>query len=486
MARAAEYAKLSKSWLQLVAIIRYTWNIFSYDLTNPLELSQSADGWQHLLIIAECTLALLEHLQRGGSMRKVAGRDIDAVENQFPSFDKAATQKSVAFKFDADVAKADNGTQMGVTAKEESKQQVAVKQVSAKEPKWFEVVEDLDINLHASLIGFTVQSLMAVQKWESLVDISKRLNDATSNEFAAQLLPFIIYAQSTLYNGAAEKTAEKRKALEVRVQSFENWKLTSKKKRSRQAMLTGEIPPEEQEFNRDKQQLEREIFRLDVIENVLLADKRTSESLLENIKRDANNCVESLKKCRNLYHQFGLETQDLTRDEARMGKDHFKAVQKRKGYRVFTTMVISNYKKTIELLRRRQEKFLLIQALHELGNLLYADGNLGEAEICWNDCVDTIFQRLYVVNQFREVFAANPSLADAFGSKQVIIGGIVLTKLAKLCYEGQDLHKFTECVLMAAELFAAPAKLSMPHPLVACEYARYSFREYLGKDLFRD
>ena len=60
-------------------------------------------------------------------------------------------------------------------------------------------------------------------------------------------------------------------------------------------MLTGEIPPEEQEFLRDKQQLEKEIFRLDVIENVLLSDKQASDGLLENIKRDANNCVESLK-----------------------------------------------------------------------------------------------------------------------------------------------------------------------------------------------
>jgi len=60
-------------------------------------------------------------------------------------------------------------------------------------------------------------------------------------------------------------------------------------------MLTGEISPEEQEYLRDKQLLEKEIFRLDVIENVLLSDKRGSESLLENIKRDANNCVESLK-----------------------------------------------------------------------------------------------------------------------------------------------------------------------------------------------
>jgi hypothetical protein len=115
---------------------------------------------------------------------------------------------------------------------------------------------------------------------------------------------------------------------------------------------------------------------------------------------------------------------------------------------------------------------MLIQALHELGNLLYADGQLGEAEIQWNDCVDTIFQKLYVLSSFRTVFKENPgaTLADTFGSRQCLIGGVVLTKLAKLCYEGRDLHRYNECMLMAAELFAAPGKLSLPHPQTAIEY----------------
>lgn len=86
---------------------------------------------------------------------------------------------------------------------------------------------------------------MAVSKWESLVNISNRLNIATEYEYAYQLLPFIIFAQSTLHKEAEKNTKEKREALEIRIQQFENWKLTSKKKRSRQAMLTGEIPIEE-------------------------------------------------------------------------------------------------------------------------------------------------------------------------------------------------------------------------------------------------
>ena len=58
----------------------------------------------------------------------------------------------------------------------------------------------------------------------------------------------------------------------------------------------------------------------------------------------------------------------------------------------------------------------------------------------------------------------NPQLADSFGSKQVIIGGVVLVKLAKLCYDGKDLHKYTECIFMAKDLFSAPPKLRIPHP----------------------
>jgi hypothetical protein len=164
--------------------------------------------------------------------------------------------------------------------------------------------------------------------------------------------------------------------------------------------------------------------------------------------------------------------QSLRVEELKKVSVHFEIKTKKKGHKVYSSMVISNYKKCVELLRKRQEKFMLIQALHELGNLLYADGQLGEAEIYWNDCVDTIFQKLYVLSSFCSVFKENPgvTLTDTFGSSQCLIGGVVLTKLAKLCYEGRDQHRFNECMLMASELFAAPGKLSLPHPQSAIEF----------------
>ena len=74
---------------------------------------------------------------------------------------------------------------------------------------------------------------MGVKQWESLVDLSNRLNDVTLNHYASGLLPFIIYAQTTLFQEAAGNTSAKRNDLQSRIKQFDNWKLTNKKKRSR-------------------------------------------------------------------------------------------------------------------------------------------------------------------------------------------------------------------------------------------------------------
>ena len=159
MARAAQFALNSNSWLQLVSIIIYVWNAFAYDLTNPLELCLVPSAWQSVVIIAECSLYLLEFLQRGGKLRVLAGQDIDKIKNQKPRFDKDG--RTVGFKFDVEsdeeekqdpdaktpdptaTAKeapeksilANKGAASGsAAAKEESKEP----QASGKSIKWFE------------------------------------------------------------------------------------------------------------------------------------------------------------------------------------------------------------------------------------------------------------------------------------------------------------------------------------------------------------
>lgn len=85
MARAAEYAKQARAWLQLENVIRYAWNAFSYDLTTPLELKET-EGWKYVVQIAEASLVLMEHLKNnGGRLRKNTTREVDELKNQKPT-----------------------------------------------------------------------------------------------------------------------------------------------------------------------------------------------------------------------------------------------------------------------------------------------------------------------------------------------------------------------------------------------------------------
>ena len=97
MAQAAKFAINSRSWLQLVSIIQYVWNAFSYDLTTPLELTET-NSWKSLTELAECSLYLLEYLQKGGKLRKIMNRDIDQIKNQKPSLGKDKNNRTVQFE----------------------------------------------------------------------------------------------------------------------------------------------------------------------------------------------------------------------------------------------------------------------------------------------------------------------------------------------------------------------------------------------------
>jgi hypothetical protein len=253
---------------------------------------------------------------------------------------------------------------------------------------------DSDIRFYSNFIAYTIQCLFVAEKWESMVDLadisSKQLNEIYPDPdddmlfLLAYLLQFRIYAENNLFNTAHGKTTKTKEDLEARIQQFNHWKATSKKSKSRQALLTGEVPKEELDFKRDKEILQKEVFRLEVHETFLLSDKKESELSLDRIKKASNNTKESLRQCRKLYKKFGIETKALDNEIEQQGYNKSMNI-KIKQHAILTNMVINSYNKSIELIRKMQEKFLLIQSLHEIGNLYYSDGQLKHAETQWND-----------------------------------------------------------------------------------------------------
>ena len=52
LSRAAQYSQVSKSWVLLENIVKYTWNLITYELVSPLELSQT-DAYKDIFLLTE-------------------------------------------------------------------------------------------------------------------------------------------------------------------------------------------------------------------------------------------------------------------------------------------------------------------------------------------------------------------------------------------------------------------------------------------------
>jgi len=87
------------------------------------------------------------------------------------------------------------------------------------------------------------------------------------------VLPFTSYAQNILFDHAKKSTAEKKDNLNKREEKYNNWMKTNKKRKTRQAMLEGKVPPEQTEFEHDKKFIEGQIDLCIFKENTIKVDK---------------------------------------------------------------------------------------------------------------------------------------------------------------------------------------------------------------------
>jgi len=120
-----------------------------------------------------------------GKLRKVLNREIDQIKNQKPQLDKMTRSVKFEERSDGDERKSQGKIADSSTAEDTGAEESKHDESSSRSAKWFEQIADFDVTIQASFISFTIQSLMCVGKWESLVDISNRLNLATENAFAS-------------------------------------------------------------------------------------------------------------------------------------------------------------------------------------------------------------------------------------------------------------------------------------------------------------
>ncbi len=299
----------------------------------------------------------------------------------------------------------------------------------------------------------------------------------SQHHFSLEVLPFTVFAQKKLYEQAKELTTSKVKQLEARTKAFEDWRSNTKNRRKRQALLTGETAPEQIEYEKDAEELNRQIQVYKHKEDFLNNEKATSETVLYQIKRDANQVLEGLNQIRRLLAKYGQGMKEIEMED-KISQFDEKAGRRNK---VLSQTLITKYMFIIEALKKKQENTALMQALHELGNLNFSTDNMLSAIDNWNDSLDTAFQKFETLKSFRDILANYKILGYQISVQKCLIGGVLLYKLSSFCYQN-SLHMQRECSLMAYELIFAIFKISLPHHFIPVDYGIYRVKELIEKE----
>ena len=199
LSRGGIYSQASSSWVLLENIVKYTWNMITFELLSPLELSRT-DAYKDISLLTECVLNLLSHAKLSNLIYK-----------QPEVSEQVKDDKTVKFE---DEQKAESESKMTVS------------------------LNDGDIKFYSNFIAYSIQCLFVAEKWESMVDLadlsSKQLLTICPDPddellfLLAYLRQFRIYAENKLYEVAKNKTEKVKHALRVRIEEFKHWKATSK------------------------------------------------------------------------------------------------------------------------------------------------------------------------------------------------------------------------------------------------------------------
>ena len=100
---------------------------------------------------------------------------------------------------------------------------------------------------YADFTSFVINGLLIEEKYSVLACFCLKFCNITQHGYSSIVLPFKIHAKSILESKANSLTQEKVQLLSQKTQEYDLWK-NSKKRKNRAALLTGEVQPEEIQF----------------------------------------------------------------------------------------------------------------------------------------------------------------------------------------------------------------------------------------------
>ncbi|KAM8971997.1 cilia- and flagella-associated protein 54 [Pelodytes ibericus] len=393
----------------------------------------------------------------------------------------------------------------------------------------FDDVSVVDLRCVCHVVLRALEVLYHVKRWEALVHIAIQFNLLTHERYTEQVTPLLVHAQRILatripdINGANDTDLANNRDIADHGEKVHGRNYIGKHshvgKMLNKAMDPGANTDEETIVHLVKAHV---CVPIDVMDTFACFRESLQKSKYPSRALRYSRKLLTLL----LAHGQGLNTQEgMTNPHTPFGKVGFSkgrmvsynpvppdlseeefwdSVESRAISLSSISTVISSYDKTIEILHSEKQQGLKAQALHELGSLHLYAGNKRAAFKCWCQALDETLNMPDALNSWQELDGSPDSSSNGrskdysekflcrAGIWGCLLAAVITAKMSRYILTS-NLRKRTECCLLAASLFRALFRASLPHPQENRDYASYEIGEGCemselipGIDLFSD
>ncbi|XP_019903314.2 cilia- and flagella-associated protein 54 isoform X2 [Esox lucius] len=390
----------------------------------------------------------------------------------------------------------------------------------------------VDLRWIRSLILHTLELLYLKARWENLAHLSLLLNSHTRERYTHIITPLLVHAQRRLLERISSFGGPPvPQPHHIETQKVTGQKITCKNYAGTQ-LLIGWTPlavPSPRQgnnapSNRNTERLELSEVRramclvcvpLDV-EDTLCCFRETLENgshTVQNFRHSRTLLLLLLAHTQPLYKvPFCRESKSRAQGHGRvdfnltackapaigppdLSSEDFSTLSSIYGCPLPPNQihtVINSYSNTIQYLEANNHNSLRVQALHDLGNLHYYNGNRRAAHSYWSKAVDCALQSSGILDSWDGVLWATDSpqhrnILQQAGVWGCLQGAIMTAKIAQFAFT-TNISQRTKFSLLSAQLFKCLLQASLPHPQSDLQYSSYTVGEELipGLDLFSE
>eukprot|EP01135_Chromosphaera_perkinsii_P010178 Nk52_evm44s2039 gene=Nk52_evmTU44s2039 len=293
-----------------------------------------------------------------------------------------------------------------------------------------------NLNWIKQFMFHTISLLFDNAKWEKLIILIRAFNRVTKNTCGLTVLPILVHAFNRVQGGGglSNQDISNFKSVLVKYSRDQNFSLQMLRNSRRllTQYLAGHLNPNHAMFDKSRK--------------VTILDPKDSRIGMKNNDEDQNNS------------EFQVEYPPLPANQLRT--------------------VVESYERTISMLEKKREGLLVVQALNELGDIMFHKKNIRAAAKHWSKSLDILFQTKNMIENWEETVCFTNELKgfkanlDKYGLWKCLIGACISAKLAKYSLS-HSLEKRLRISKLSGALYTSILFSSLPHPHRYQDYIFY-------------